>query len=341
MNESLMDANWFYETKGEKQGPVTGDELRALRRAGTIGDANLVWEEGMDDWVALDNSSLFESAELGNNPPPIPKGGKLSVQPPPHPAPGGKIPFVPRDAGLRPDSSVQIRSVLGRAWRLLFSDFWPLIGYCALVSIMVSVASQFFFTVFFLLFPLMAGGYYYLLKRTRNQTGVIDDLFDGFRRRFGDTAIVNLVTMVPIFLAVWVPLLLLMFGSALILEPTEEFPAISVGMGIGLIVLFILSAVAMSLIGIFGSLATILIIDCDIPASLAMRLTWAATKRHWFKLTLFGMCSIFLAYAGLLALYVGAFVTGAWMMIATAYLYEDIFGDEPQKKPGEKQAALS
>ena len=54
MNESLMDADWFYEIKGERQGPVTGEELQALRNAGTIGDTNLVWEEGMVDWVAFE-----------------------------------------------------------------------------------------------------------------------------------------------------------------------------------------------------------------------------------------------------------------------------------------------
>ncbi|MGJ8641932.1 MAG: GYF domain-containing protein [Luteolibacter sp.] len=44
---------WHYTKMGLKQGPVPEDELRQKIRRAEIGDATLVWRDGMADWLPL------------------------------------------------------------------------------------------------------------------------------------------------------------------------------------------------------------------------------------------------------------------------------------------------
>lgn len=44
---------WYYTKMGLKQGPVPEEELRQKIRRGEIGDATLVWRDGMADWLPL------------------------------------------------------------------------------------------------------------------------------------------------------------------------------------------------------------------------------------------------------------------------------------------------
>jgi hypothetical protein len=45
--------NWFYESGGKQNGPISEAELESLIRAGTITPRTLVWREGMADWQPL------------------------------------------------------------------------------------------------------------------------------------------------------------------------------------------------------------------------------------------------------------------------------------------------
>jgi len=42
--------NWYYAEAGEQRGPITDAELSDLAKGGAIGDATLVWHEGMASW---------------------------------------------------------------------------------------------------------------------------------------------------------------------------------------------------------------------------------------------------------------------------------------------------
>ena len=44
-------ANWYYARDGEQQGPVTLDALRDVVARRVIGPTDLVWSEGMPEWV--------------------------------------------------------------------------------------------------------------------------------------------------------------------------------------------------------------------------------------------------------------------------------------------------
>src|SRR5205085_3586480 len=46
-------AEWYYAQSGQRQGPVTADQVRQLQADGTLKPADLVWKNGLAGWVAL------------------------------------------------------------------------------------------------------------------------------------------------------------------------------------------------------------------------------------------------------------------------------------------------
>lgn len=47
-----MSQEWYYSIDGDRQGPVTAQDLKKLVDSGTLKAADLVWKDGMADWVA-------------------------------------------------------------------------------------------------------------------------------------------------------------------------------------------------------------------------------------------------------------------------------------------------
>jgi hypothetical protein len=55
-----VNADWFYSAGDTRQGPVTEPELRRLALEGKLKPSDLVWKDGMPDWVeARTVESLF------------------------------------------------------------------------------------------------------------------------------------------------------------------------------------------------------------------------------------------------------------------------------------------
>ena len=62
-----MTSQWHYTSNGVPAGPVTSDELKKLASEGKLKQTDLVWKDGMKDWVNADSlKNLFSS------PPPLP-----------------------------------------------------------------------------------------------------------------------------------------------------------------------------------------------------------------------------------------------------------------------------
>lgn len=325
MSENIL---WFYEWSGDRLGPVSGDEIQSLYRSGKLNGHSLVWRDGLSDWVPFSASDLAVSA----GPPPVP--GNLSITPPPVPL--QREPFVAREARLRSSFQPGIRSSYGRAWALMTANFWPMVGCFALTSLILGVASQFYVPVFFLMYPLMGGLYWYILRRVRGKDGNIDMLFEGFRRQFGTLAVLNLIVVgisvvafLFIALVVGAIVALVAAGGGEFESRLEEPVIMAVVIGGSLVLLLILS-IPLMILGQVGNFATILVLDCELKAGEALSFAWRATKPFIFKFVLFMLVNVFLSFIGLLALYVGMFITGAWATIALVYLYEDAFGDENQ-----------
>ncbi len=91
---------WYYSKVGRQQGPVPEDELRAKIRRGEIDGPNLVWKEGMPDWLPLSRVRELSDAQEGGHAageasglaqPPVSPG---NVAPgPPVMQPGGNVPL--------------------------------------------------------------------------------------------------------------------------------------------------------------------------------------------------------------------------------------------------------
>lgn len=327
------DPAWFYESNGERVGPVSAGEILSLSRNGSIRAETLVWRDGLGNWIAFSASELAASG-----PPPAPTIPASTPAGPP-PVPAGVTPFVPRTAALRPGFQPQLRSSFGRGWELLSSNFWPIVGCFTLTTLILSVAYQFFIPAFFLTYPLMAGLYWYLLRQVRGESATVELLFEGFRRQFGPLAIVNLIVVGISMVAMIVLMIIVaaggvfMVGGLSTLEGNIENPAAFAALFGGFFILFFLSSIPFLILNLVGTFASILILDCGMEAKTSMSLAWVAIRPFLFKFLIFMVATAFLSTAGMIVFFVGMLVTGAWASAALVYLYEDAFGDERPAQP--------
>jgi hypothetical protein len=67
--ESIMGEQWHYSRGGKTVGPVSALELKRLASSGQLAPTDLVWKEGMPDWVAADQlKGLFVAPALPAQP---------------------------------------------------------------------------------------------------------------------------------------------------------------------------------------------------------------------------------------------------------------------------------
>ena len=74
-----MSQQWFYSKDGKgKVGPVSSAELQALAKSGQLLSTDMVWKEGMSQWVAASAiKGLFANVEAN------PKRPRLPIPPDP------------------------------------------------------------------------------------------------------------------------------------------------------------------------------------------------------------------------------------------------------------------
>ena len=70
---SAMTEQWFCISAGEQRGPVSAATLRQLVSAGQLGPSDLVWHQGLPEWVAASKiKGLFpEASAEPPEPPPV------------------------------------------------------------------------------------------------------------------------------------------------------------------------------------------------------------------------------------------------------------------------------
>jgi GYF domain 2 len=89
-----MATEWFYTTNKQQMGPISWKELLELAEVGILKPHDLVWTEGMDDWVkAINQKGLFADggAEVAVS------AGKKSSYTQPKPPPGRRTQRVDDD----------------------------------------------------------------------------------------------------------------------------------------------------------------------------------------------------------------------------------------------------
>jgi uncharacterized RDD family membrane protein YckC len=86
-----MAEAWYVAIKGKRQGPLSGNQIRQMATNGTIGPDDLLWKEGMAQWVRCDSvKGLFPpaagsvaSSQLAPMPPRVGGGPSRVAGPPP------------------------------------------------------------------------------------------------------------------------------------------------------------------------------------------------------------------------------------------------------------------
>ena len=72
-----MATQWYYMKAEQRLGPVLSKELRSLAKTGQLKPNDLVWKDGLDDWVPAEKiKGLFTDAASGSatssaTPPPV------------------------------------------------------------------------------------------------------------------------------------------------------------------------------------------------------------------------------------------------------------------------------
>ena len=76
-----MAKQWHYSKGGQRLGPVSGDELRAMASDGRLAPTDLIWSEGKTpDWMPASSAKgLFPQQAV---PPPLPPSAARAVPPP-------------------------------------------------------------------------------------------------------------------------------------------------------------------------------------------------------------------------------------------------------------------
>ena len=74
---------WYYSKNGTQLGPVTGDELRDKLASGEIFQTDLIWKEGMADWLPVSRVPEFSPSSLSD------EGLPGQLPPPPQGYPAG------------------------------------------------------------------------------------------------------------------------------------------------------------------------------------------------------------------------------------------------------------
>ena len=296
---------------GREYGPVSAEQLNDWISAGRANGQTKARREGETDWKTLANfpeftEGLAAKATGGSRTLPAPDPGPSNPSasdPASHQTEPGPLPLGAGAGGSGPTASpetliadalsrsytIDLGSALGRAWDLLKSDFWPIVGVTALVVLIVSAAHSLFVGLL-VNAPLMGGLFSYYLKKIRGGSAEVGDAFSGFSTCF-----------VQLFLSGLVSSLLIGVGLVLCVLP-----------GIYL--------------GIAWQLSTQLTQDKRLAFWDGLEVSRRVLGRNWWGMLAFSIVAGLINIGGSLLCGIGVFVTLPWTLLALAYIYEDLFG---------------
>lgn len=82
----MPNGDWFYARNNQQQGPVTLPALQDMARSGQLQPTDLVWREGMPNWLAAQQVAELFAPQPAAFPPAAPQGqwqaGPPSATPP-------------------------------------------------------------------------------------------------------------------------------------------------------------------------------------------------------------------------------------------------------------------
>lgn len=60
---------WFYESSGQRKGPLSENEIVGLIKSGSLSHGSSVWKKGFPDWMKVENTQLREHLDEVAPPP--------------------------------------------------------------------------------------------------------------------------------------------------------------------------------------------------------------------------------------------------------------------------------
>lgn len=70
-----MPGEWHYSVSGQRHGPISSGELKRLADSGELSPTDLIWKEGLANWMPASNVKGLFAATVA--PPPLPAAGQL------------------------------------------------------------------------------------------------------------------------------------------------------------------------------------------------------------------------------------------------------------------------
>lgn len=201
-------------------------------------------------------------------------------------APLNTAPFI--EAAAARDYSLNINHCLNRAWNLVTSDFWRIVGVSALAWLLITIATSSIVGIV-VRYPIIGGLWLYYLQRVRGTPATVETVFSGFKVAFLQLVLLGLVVKV-----------LMLLGFICLIIP-----------GIYLWVAW--------------TFAAALTADQHMDFWPAMELSRKIVNKHWWKFLWFLIVLAAIHFVGFLLCYVGIFVATPLCLAALAYAYEDIF----------------
>jgi len=268
---------------GKEYGPVSTEQIRAWLTGGRANLDTKAKAAGTEEWRRLGDFPEFSGG--GATPPPPVATGEIDPK-------AFAADLIARAAPL------DIGGCLSRAWALLKSDFWPIVGATTVLVIVAIVAGS--IPILGILASLLLTGvfygglYYFYLKKVRGQPAELGDIFSGFSLALG-----------PLILTSLLVTLLTTVGLLCLILP-----------GIYL--------------GVSYAFAYLLVIDRKMEFWTAMEVSRRVITSQWWRM--FGLLIVgaIIAVLGLIGLIIGMFITIPIYVGAVVYAYESLCNPPPK-----------
>lgn len=352
-----MTDTWYVGIKGQRSGPFTSSQVRQMAARGELGPGDMLWREGMADWVVASTvKGLFgEPVEPVSNPYAPPAATVLDS------GSSGVTPTVvgfPSGYSFAAAAELTMRTVRAR-WGLLVVVGLVLIAVYAALAIpqvglqivgvatgdedmsklLGGVGSCFGFLLNICFGGPLAAGLFLAGAEIVAGRGRVADLFVGFKR-FGRVFLAQLLVLASMFglsFVAYLPFIVCAVLAAVVGQANGRnetaFPGILIAVG-GLITA-VLFLSAMALVGTRVVFAPALVADAEL-GSLgvmdAVRLNWSrvSAKQGWSLLGLAIVVSLIAGFSALLC-GIGYVLLGLPIMVAAAgSAYLLLFRSTPQ-----------
>ena len=194
---------------------------------------------------------------------------------------------------LRRNPAIDIGNAFSRAWELLRAYPGLIIGSFLLMSLVCVGAALVpilgWIAGPFITGALLGGLYFVFLRRIRGEHAEVGDVFAGFKLAYLNLLLANILSS-----------LLTAVGILLCLLP---------GIYLAIGYMFALP----------------LVIDKKMEFWTAMEVSRRVVHQHWWLVFGFWLVCLLVNFAGILACFIGVIVSAPLTMVATMYLYEDLF----------------